>query len=102
MRPPESVRKIRENPKFEELIKARAGFANVLSLVMMGIYFAFILTIAFAPGFLGMPIGDSVITVGIPVGLLVIFSAFVLTGIYVAKANTLFDRLTKQIIEESK
>lgn len=102
MRPPETVRKIRENPKFEELIKARAGFANVLSLVMMGIYFAFILTIAFAPGVLGTPIGDSVITIGIPVGLLVIFSALILTGIYVAKANTLFDRLTKQIIEETK
>ncbi|NBC32051.1 MAG: DUF485 domain-containing protein [Alphaproteobacteria bacterium] len=102
MRPPESVRKIRENPKFEQLIKARAGFANVLSVVMMAIYFAFILAVAFAPDLLGTPIGDSVITYGIPVGLLVIFSAFALTGIYVAKANTLFDRLTKQIIEETK
>jgi uncharacterized membrane protein (DUF485 family) len=36
------------------------------------------------------------------IGLLVIISAFVLTGIYVAKANRRYDELTRQIVEESK
>jgi uncharacterized membrane protein (DUF485 family) len=59
--------------------------------------------VAFAPGFLGTPIAEgSVTTIGIPVGVLVIVSAFVLTGIYVAKANSTFDTLNQQIIEESK
>ena len=41
-------------------------------------------------------------TIGIPIGLFVIVSAFVLTGIYVGKANTTFDDLNDQILEESK
>ena len=102
MKSSESLDKITGNPKFEELVKARTRLASILSVAMMAIYFAFILLVAFGKDFLGAPIGDSVITIGIPFGLLVIFSAFVLTGIYVAKANSQFDRLTRQIIEESK
>ena len=55
-----------------------------------------------APKFLGMPLGAGVMTVGIPVGLAVIVSAFVLTGLYVRRANTEFDALTRQIVEEAK
>jgi uncharacterized membrane protein (DUF485 family) len=43
-----------------------------------------------------------VTTVGIPVGLLVIASAFVLTGIYVRRANSEFDPITRQIMEKVK
>jgi uncharacterized membrane protein (DUF485 family) len=39
-------------------------------------------------------------TVGIPVGLFVIGSAFVLTGIYVHRANSEFDSMTHQIKEK--
>jgi uncharacterized membrane protein (DUF485 family) len=68
---------------------------------MLVIYYGFILVIAFAPKVLGTPLSaGSVITVGIPVGLGVIVSAFVLTGIYVARANSQFDRLTREIKEE--
>jgi uncharacterized membrane protein (DUF485 family) len=48
------------------------------------------------------PIGAGVTTVGIPVGLLVIVSAFVLTGVYVRRANAEFDYLTRQILERAK
>jgi len=41
-------------------------------------------------------------TVGVPIGLFVIIAAFVLTGIYVSKANAEFDQLTREIVEESK
>ena len=37
-----------------------------------------------------------------PVGVLIILSAFVLTGIYVRRANTEFDQLNQEIVEESK
>jgi uncharacterized membrane protein (DUF485 family) len=55
---------------------------------------------AFAPKVLGTPIGGGVMTVGIPVGLFVIVSAFVLTGIYVHRANSEFDSMTRQIKEK--
>ena len=68
---------------------------------MLVIYFGFILLVAFAKASLGTPI-TGVTTIGIPIGLFVIVSAFVLTGIYVRKANTAFDDLNRQILEESQ
>lgn len=94
--------RIRENPRFHELVRARGGFALTLSLAMLAIYFGFILIVAFAPGFLGTPVAAGMVTtIGIPLGILVIVSAFILTGIYVAKANSTFDQLNKEIIEET-
>ncbi|MDX6751702.1 DUF485 domain-containing protein [Geminicoccaceae bacterium 1502E] len=93
--------RVRDNPKFKELVTARTRFATTLTIIMLAIYFGFILLVAFAPGLLGTRLGDGVTTLGIPLGLLVILSAFVLTGIYVRRANSEFDRLNDEIIEES-
>lgn len=92
------VARIRSNPQFSELLAKRGRLGWILSGIMLAIYFAFILTIAFAPQSLAVPLSaGSVVTVGIPVGIVIIVSAFVLTGIYVHKANTEFDRLTNAI-----
>ncbi len=93
---------IEANPKFIELVSKRKSLGWTLSAVMLAIYLGFILVVAYAPKVLGAALGAGVTTVGIPVGVLVIVSAFVLTGIYVSKANAEFDSLTKQIVEESK
>jgi uncharacterized membrane protein (DUF485 family) len=90
------------DPQFQELVARRSGFAWVLSSIMLTIYLGFILLVAFFPQFLGTPIGSGVMTIGIPVGLLVIASAFVLTGIYVNRANSEFDALTARIVERAK
>ena len=94
--------RIQSSPKFKQLVEARGRMATTLSIAMLVIYFGFILLVAYAPGFLGTPIGSGVMTIGIPVGLIVIVSAFVLTGIYVNKANGEFDRLTAEIMKEVK
>lgn len=70
---------------------------------MLVIYFGFVLTIAFDPSILGTALcAGSVTTVGIPVGVGVIISAFVLTGIYVRRANGEFDELTAKIKSKVK
>jgi uncharacterized membrane protein (DUF485 family) len=99
---PGAYQRIESNPKFRELIEARGRFALILTIAMLVIYFGFILLVAFGKGFLAAPIGGSVVTIGIPLGLFVIVSAFVLTGIYVAKANATFDRLNADILREVK
>ncbi|MFO1148626.1 MAG: DUF485 domain-containing protein [Alsobacter sp.] len=93
---------IERNPHFQELVRKRSSFGWRLSLAMLVIYFGFILLVGYAPHFLGIPIGAGPMTIGIPIGLAVIISAFVLTGIYVRRANTEFDTLTREIVEESK
>jgi uncharacterized membrane protein (DUF485 family) len=94
--------RLRQEPLFRELVGKRARFAWALTAAMLVIYFGFILIIAFAPKILAAPIAGGVMTLGIPVGLFVIVSAFVLTGIYVRRANSEFDSMTHQIVEKVK
>lgn len=95
------VHAIKSNPKYHELISKRRSFAWILAVVMLVIYYGFILIVAFGKEFLGQPLwAGSVTTVGIPIGLGVIISAFILTGIYVSRANSEFDRLNREIKEE--
>ena len=97
------VQKVRNNPKYHELVSKRSRFGWTLAVIMLIIYYGFILTIAFAPSFLATPVAPGkVMSIGIPIGVGVILSAFVLTGIYVFRANSEFDRLNKEIVESAK
>ena len=70
---------------------------------MLGLYSAFILLIAYGPQLLGTKISpDSSITWGIPLGVGLILSAFILTGIYVRRANGEFDELNNAILKEAQ
>ena len=93
---------IQRDPDYQELVRRRSSLGWTLSLIMLVIYFGFILLVAYAPKFLGMRLGTGVTTIGIPIGLFVIVSAFVLTGIYVYRANSEFDAITLQIKEKVK
>ena len=88
------------SPRFQELVRERTRFAWTLSIVMLVIYFGFILLVAFAKPLLATKIGDGVTSLGIILGLGVIVSAFVLTGIYVQRANSRFDEMTRHLTRE--
>ena len=92
---------LQKNPKYRQLVKERSALGRRLSAAMLVIYFGFILLVGYAPKFLATPLGAGVMTIGIPIGLLVIVSAFVLTGIYVRRANAQYDPLIRQIVEEA-
>jgi uncharacterized membrane protein (DUF485 family) len=95
------VERLRNNPKYHEMVSKRSRFGWMMAILMLVVYYAFIMTIAFAPEVLGQPISNtSVITVGIPIGLGVIVFAFLLTGIYVYRANTVFDRMNEELKKE--
>lgn len=97
-----SWEEIERNPKFVELVQARKSLGWTLSIVTLIVYFGFILLIAFDPKLLGAKIGSGVMTIGMPIGLIVIVVTFLLVGVYVRKANATYDELTRQIVEESK
>jgi uncharacterized membrane protein (DUF485 family) len=99
----QAIARVRNHPKFAELIEKRTKYAWSLSIVMLAIYYGFILVIAFIPQVLGIPMAPgAVTTIGIPVGILIIVVAFVLTGLYVRRANAEFDALVQQVIEAAK
>jgi uncharacterized membrane protein (DUF485 family) len=101
MQKEDMIQNVKNNPKYQELVTKRRRFSWTMAVIMLIIYYGFIMTIAFAPGVLGTTLSEgAVTTVGIPVGIGVILSAFILTGIYVVRANTQFDRLNREIKEE--
>ncbi|WP_369309355.1 DUF485 domain-containing protein [Providencia rettgeri] len=93
--------KVEDNPRFKELVRKRSRFSWLLSIITLVLYVGFIFLIAFDPSWLGTPITEgSYITRGIPVGVGLIVISFLLTGLYVIRANGEYDRLTTEILNE--
>lgn len=81
---------------FSKLVKNRWLFSIIMTLVILTIYFGFILTIAFRKDLLASPISGE-LSIGIPIGLGIIFFSWILTGIYVWWANRYYDHYVKEI-----
>lgn len=96
---PTEAGRIRLTPAFLELERKRSRFSWTLTVLMLVLYFGFILLVAFDKQLqlMGTMVTRS-ISLGFPLGLGVILSAIVLTGVYVLRANTEFDRLTREIV----
>ncbi|MBQ0930218.1 DUF485 domain-containing protein [Ideonella sp. 4Y11] len=94
------VARIQANPKYRELKSKRNSFGWLLAILMLVVYYGYIALIAFNKPFLATPLGAGVTTLGVPLGMGVIIFTIVITGIYVRRANSEFDALTKQILEE--
>ena len=95
------VSRVRRNPDFARLEAERGRFGWTLAVVMLVIYGAFVLLVAFAPGIMAIPVGRGV-TLAFPLGIAVIFSAILLTGLYVLRANGEFDDLTRRIVADAE
>ncbi|MGT0250855.1 DUF485 domain-containing protein [Burkholderia pyrrocinia] len=84
--------------RFRDLVRRRRLFAWSLTLVMLALYFAFILTLAFSPTLLGQPIVQGRPTPwGIPVGFGMFVVTFALVALYVYRANSVYDTIVASI-----
>lgn len=93
---------LRHTDEYKALVAARSKIAWPLTFLMLGVYYAYILVIAFAPDVFAQKIGEGHTTVGIVVGLGVILFSFVLTGIYVHKANTVLEPMTEELHKKAE
>jgi uncharacterized membrane protein (DUF485 family) len=91
------VERVKNDPNYQKLKRIRSRFGWTLTWAMMIVYYGFTLLVAFNKEFMGTPIGNSVITWGIPLGLFVIVFTVVITGIYVRRANREYDELSDAI-----
>jgi len=96
------VARIEANPKYHELKRKRNRLGWTLTVLMLVVYYGFIGLIAFDKQFLARPIGDGVTTLGIPIAFGVIVFTIVITGIYVYRANSEYDRLTAEILKDAE
>ncbi|WP_029010242.1 DUF485 domain-containing protein [Azospirillum halopraeferens] len=95
-------RRVRENPKFRELVRRRGRLALTLSLIVLVSYYALMMAVAFAPDALRTPIAQgSAISIGFPLSAVVIIVSWLLTGVYSYFANGAFEDLNNEIVAES-
>ncbi len=92
---------IKNNPNYQKLVKTRTGFGLKMAFIMLTMYYAFILVIAFNKKLLAIKIA-TVTTIGMPIGISIIVISFVLTGIYTKRANSEFDELSDKVKEDIK
>ena len=96
------VKKIKSNPKYNELVSKRNSFALKLSLFVLAMFYGYVLVIAFNKEILATKIGDGVMTVAYPVGAAIIVISFITTLIYVSRANSEFEDLEMAIKDDVK
>ncbi len=90
---------IRRNPRFAELVARRTRFAAVLSAIVLAIFYGFVLVVAFYPSVIGQRVAEgSTLTVGVAAGLFMFVFFWVLTAVYVRRANGEFDALNREIV----
>jgi uncharacterized membrane protein (DUF485 family) len=92
---------IRSNRKYPVMVARHRRLAGWLTAIVLGLFFAFILIVAFAPRLLAVPVADGgVTTVAVPLGLAMIVVFWLLTGFYVVRAKRDFDQIKDEILRE--
>ena len=95
--------KIRSNPKFAELVGKRTRFAIILSLVVLVPYYTFMFLVSTQPQLFAAKIAEGgVITIGWPIAALIVICGWLLTGVYVSRANGEFDEITAEVLKEAR
>lgn len=94
--------RMRVNPKFQQLVATRGRYAWTLSLVVLAMFYGFVMMVAFMPATLGQPIAQgSMLTIGVALELFMFVLFWVLTAAYVRRANTEFDALAKEVVNDA-
>ena len=93
----QTVKRIQSDPNYIKLVAERKSFGWTLAIITLVIYYGYIALVAFAPGVIATPVSGA-ITVGIILGAAIIVASIVLTGIYVSRANSHYDELTRAIV----
>ena len=95
--------KIRNNPKFAEMVGKRTRFAIILSLVVLVPYYTFMFLVSTQPQLSAAKLAEGgVITTGWPIAALIIIGGWLLTGVYVSRANGEFDSITEEVLKEAR
>ena len=97
------VEAIVANPKFQELVRKRSRVSWSMFFIVTTVYYLLMGTVAFYPAALRTQINpDSVVTIGWPLGAAVIVVSWLLTGLYIRKANTELEPLNEAILKDLK
>jgi uncharacterized membrane protein (DUF485 family) len=89
-----------QSPEFRELIRKRRSFVLPATIFFMAWYFGFIILAGYAPDFMGESIYEG-FTVGYLIALSQFVMVWVLAGLYLRRADRVFDPLAEKVIEKT-
>ena len=92
--------RIQSDPNYKTLVSERRSFGWVLAILILILYYGYIAIVAFSPATIATPVSGN-ITIGILLGLGLILISILLTGIYVLRANSRYDQLTRAIVQSA-
>ena len=92
--------RIKGDPNYQALVKERSAFGWTLAIIMLVLYYGYIAYVAFDPAVFGVKV-SGMITIGLIVGVALIVISIVLTGVYVMRANSRYDSLTRAIVAKA-
>ena len=93
---------IKRDPRYAQLVRERVRFATMLALLVIGVFFAFVLLVAFVPGVIAQRLSEgSNLTVGVALGFAQFVFFCALTWVYVRRANSDFDPRNAQIVQDA-
>jgi uncharacterized membrane protein (DUF485 family) len=99
----EIYERLRVNPKFQELVVTRGRFAWTLTFIVLTLFYGFVLAVAYFPSIMGQPVSEgSMLTVGVAVELSLFIFFWLLSALYVRRANSEFDALTQEVIKQAR
>lgn len=92
---------IKNHPSFKLMEAKKSRLGTVFTILTLVVYFSYIIMIGTMPELFATPVGvGKVTTIGIYWGIFVILFSFVITALYIYKANGEFDDLTKKVISD--
>jgi uncharacterized membrane protein (DUF485 family) len=95
--------RMRVNPKFQKLVRERGRFAWTLSAIVLVLFYGFFMLVAFNPKAAGQPIAEgSMWAIGYTIELCMFVFFWLLTFLYVRRANGEFDDLTAEMIKDAQ
>lgn len=90
------------HPQYAELTRKRSRFALVLSFIVLAVFYAFVALATLAPASFAAPVTEGLTwPLGLVAGFVIQIFAFVMTGVYVRRANGEFDAINRRLIEEA-
>jgi uncharacterized membrane protein (DUF485 family) len=98
----ETIERIQRQSRYRQLVRERSHWTWILLGIILVAYACLMLSIAFRPDWLRIPIvTGNVVTIGWPLAAGMIVLAWLLMGLYVARANARFETLKEAILSEA-